>query len=82
MKLSRAEKRAVQSHIVSHVKEKLQKSTKRSDVIIQLNPATPGGILDFKRQGCSKDFLGFEILNFLISLERKILVSTFLGSLI
>ena len=70
MKLLRAGKRAVQSHIVSHVKDKLRKRTKRSNVIIQLNPANPVGggggecTLDFKRQGCSKDFFGFESLDF------------------
>ena len=37
MKLSRAEKQAVESHIVSHVSEKLWKSTKRSNVMIQMN---------------------------------------------
>ena len=39
MKLSRAGKQAVESHIVSHVSEKLWKSTKRSNVMIQMNPA-------------------------------------------
>ena len=39
MKLSRAGKQVVESHIVSHVSEKLWKSTKRSNVMIQMNPA-------------------------------------------
>ena len=38
IKLSRTRKQAVQSHIVSHVSEKLWKSTKRSNVMIQMNP--------------------------------------------
>ena len=52
VKLLRAGKRAVQSHIVNHVKDRLRKRTRRSNVIIQLNPANPvgeggGGTLDF-----------------------------------
>ena len=39
MKLSRAGKQALQTHIVSNVSEKLWKSTKRSNVMIQMNPA-------------------------------------------
>jgi len=39
MKLSRAGKQAVESHIVSHVSERLWESTKRSNVMIQMNPA-------------------------------------------
>ena len=39
MKLSRAGKQTLQTHIVSHVSEKLWKSTKRSSVMIQMNPA-------------------------------------------
>ena len=38
MKLSRARKQALKTHIVSNVSEKLWKSTKRSDVMIQMNP--------------------------------------------
>ena len=43
VKLLRAGKRAVQSHIVNHVKDRLRKRTRRSNVIIQLNPANPVG---------------------------------------
>ena len=39
MKLSRAGKQALHTHIVSNVFEKLWKSTKRSNVMIQINPA-------------------------------------------
>ena len=38
-KLSRAGKQAVQSHIVSHVSERLWRSKKRSNVMIQMNSA-------------------------------------------
>ena len=41
-----------------------------------------GGTLDFKWQGWSKDFFGFEIFDFGIFLSRKILASIFWGSLI
>ena len=40
------------------------------------------GTPDFKWQGWSKDFFGFEIFNFGIFSGRKILASYFLGSLI
>ena len=39
MKLSRAGKQALQTYIESNVSEKLWKSTKRSNVMIQMNPA-------------------------------------------
>ena len=84
MKLLRAGKRAVQSHIVSHVKDKLRKRTKRSNVIIQLNPANPvggggGSVLWISRdRDARRIFLGLKVW---IS-GRKILASTFLGSLI
>jgi hypothetical protein len=38
MKLSRAGKQAVQSHIVSHVSKKLWKRAKRLQVMILMNP--------------------------------------------
>ena len=41
-----------------------------------------GGTLDFKWQGWSKNFLGFEIFDFGIFWDRKVLASIFLGSLI
>ena len=40
-----------------------------------------GGTLDFKRWGGAKDFFGFEIHNFGIFLDEKILASIFSGSL-
>ena len=68
MKLLRAGKRAVQSHIVNHVKDKLPKRTRRSNVIIQLNPANPVG---------GGGYSGFQLTGMLEGLA-----STFLGSLI
>ena len=45
-------------------------------------PQGGGGTLDFKWQGWSKNFLGFEIFDFGIFWDRKVLASIFLGSLI
>ena len=69
VKLSRAGKRALFCRILwAMLKKTLRKSTKRSNVVIQLNPANPGGggggTRDLKWQGCGKDFFGFEILDF------------------
>ena len=45
-------------------------------------PGGGGGTLDFKWQGWSKNFWGFEIFDFGIFWDRKVLASIFLGSLI
>ena len=83
MKLLRAGKRAVQSHIVSHVKDKLRKRTKRScnNSIESGKPRRGGGgdVLWISRdRDARRIFLGLKVW---IS-GRKILASTFLGSLI
>ena len=54
MKLSRAGRRALQSHIVSHVSEKLWKRAKRSQVnMILMNP-TKIEILQSRKNGLLK----------------------------
>ena len=83
MKLLRAGKRAVQSHIVSHVKDKLRKRTKRScnNSIESGKPRRGGGggvLWISSDRDARRIFLGLKVW---IS-GRKILASTFLGSLI